>query len=91
MAEGKSFWFYLMVVLVGVVLGSVLGQVVGKLLPQGNMVHDLFVKGYDIGLSTDSPMDIDMAFMKIKLGLTLKLTLSSVVGFVLALFLMRKI
>ncbi len=90
MAEGKSFWFYFMVVIVGVVLGSVVGQVVGKLLPADNMIADLFVKGYSIG-SPDQPAAIDLAFMKIWLGASLKLTLSSVVGFIIALLIMKKI
>jgi len=89
MAEGKSFWFYFMVILVGIVLGSVLGQIVGKMLPSGNLVSDLFVKGYDVGI--DQPVLIDLAFMKLWIGLSLKLTLSSVVGFVAALLIMKKI
>ncbi len=90
MAEGKSFWFYFMVVIVGVVLGSVVGQVVGSLLPAGNMITRLFVDGYSIG-SPNAPAAIDLVFMKVWLGVSLKLTLSSVVGFIIALLIMKKI
>ena len=91
MAEGKSFWFYFMVVIVGVVLGSVVGQVVGKLLPAENMITHLFVNGYNIGSPDNMPAAIDLAFMKIWVGVSLKLTLSSVVGFIIALLIMKKI
>ena len=90
MAEGKSFWFYFMVVLVGIVLGSVIGHLVGKLLPSDNIIADLFVRGYPIG-TNESPVPIDLGFMKLWFGLSLNLSLSSVVGFVAALLIMKKV
>ena len=91
MAEGKSIWFYVIVMIVGAVIGAIIGEVLGNMIPSDSILQKYFVSGAWLGLDTERPLLINLGFMKIVFGLTFKLTLSSVIGILIAFFLMRKI
>lgn len=74
----------LLVVVLGTVIGTLLGQVVGLLLPAG-AAHDLFFKGITFGLK--EPLHLDLAAIQLVFGLTLSVNPLTVVGLLLALFL----
>ena len=91
MAEGKSgsIWFYIVILILGAVIGSVIGELVGQLGPTEGFFHDILVKGISPGMTP--PATIDLKFFTLTFGFTLKLTVSSVLGIVVAGLIMKKI
>jgi len=91
MAEGKSgsIWFYIVILIVGAVIGSVIGELIGQIGPTEGIIHDILVKGVNPGLNPASV--IDLKFFTLTFGFTLKLTLSSVLGIVIAGLILRKV
>ena len=84
----KLGWFgALMILLVGAVIGTLLGQVVGMLLP-GGAAHDLFFKGVSIGLK--EPLHLDLSVVQVVFGLTLSVNPLTLVGLLLAIYLVVK-
>ena len=45
MATRRRIGFVALVFFLGVILGSVVGEVIGLLLPEGNVMRELFVSG----------------------------------------------
>ena len=92
MAEGKakngSIWFYIVILIVGAVIGSVIGEVIGQIGPKEGIIHDILVKGVSTGLERS---DFGLSFFTLTFGFTLKLTLSSVLGVVIAGLILRKV
>jgi hypothetical protein len=84
----KLGWFgALMILLVGAVIGTLLGQVVGMLLP-GGAAHDLFFKGVSIGLK--EPLHLDLSVLQVIFGITLSVNPLTLVGLLLAIYLVVK-
>ena len=84
----KLGWFgAFMALLLGAVIGTLLGQVVGLLLPSG-AVHDLFFKGVSIGLK--EPLHLDLSVVQVVFGLTLSVNPLTLVGLLLAIYLVVK-
>ena len=84
----KLGWFgALVVLLVGAVIGTLLGQVVGLLLP-GGAAHDLFFKGVSIGLK--EPLHLDLSVLQVIFGITLSVNPLTLVGLLLAIYLVVK-
>ena len=75
-----------LVFFLGVVLGSVVGEVIGLLLPEGEVLRDLFVKGREFQVG---PVFIDMIVFTFSVGFSLKVNLVSVLGIVIVAFLLR--
>lgn len=90
MAEGKSsIGFYIIVLLIGAVIGSILGEVIGAVIPkEPEIIHNIFVTGISYGIG---PIPIDLKFFTFTIGFSLKLTLSSVIGIVIAAIIMKKV
>lgn len=73
----KNPWILLILLVIGGLIGSLLGVAFGDVLPILN-------KGFQpIGLA---PTTINLLVINITLGVLLKLNVSSIVGFLLALF-----
>jgi uncharacterized membrane protein (UPF0182 family) len=90
MSETKgSLGFYIIVLIVGAVIGTVLGEVIGSLIPKEGIIHDFFVTGATLGIT--KPLEVDLKFFTFTIGLTVKLTISSVIGILLAAAIMRKV
>ncbi|MGC8722310.1 MAG: DUF4321 domain-containing protein [Acidobacteriota bacterium] len=84
----KLGWFgALMILLVGAVIGTLLGQVVGMLLP-GGAAHNLFFKGVSIGLK--EPLHLDLSVLQVIFGITLSVNPLTLVGLLLAIYLVVK-
>ena len=77
-----------LVLLFGGVIGSFLGELAGSLLSPG-WLQNLLTKGPTVGLT--SPATLDLRFLSISLGLTLKVNLVAVLGLILAAFALRKL
>jgi hypothetical protein len=75
-----------LVFFLGVVLGSVVGEVIGLLLPEGNVIRELFVSGKEFRVG---PAHLDMIVFTFTIGFTLKVNLVSVLGIIVVAFMMR--
>lgn len=84
----KVGWFgALLILLLGAVIGTLLGQIVGLLLPTGP-VHDLFFKGVSIGLK--EPLHLDLSVLQVVFGIGLSVNPLTLVGLLLALYLVMR-
>lgn len=74
----------IMVIFMGIVLGSYLGE----LTLQVSFLRFLSY-GKELGLT--DPVVLDLGFLKVTFGFMCKLNLASILGFVLALFIVKKV
>lgn len=72
--KGKNGWTLLILMLVGIVIGGLLGS----LLPSSFLNY-----GQTFGLA--SPVVLDLGIIVLTFGLTIKITVSSILGVILAL------
>ena len=75
-----------LVFFLGVILGSVVGEVIGLLLPEGNVLRELFVSGKEFRVG---PAHLDMVVFSFTIGFTLKVNLVSVLGIIIVAFMLR--
>ncbi len=77
---GKNSWTCLLLILAGIVLGGFLG----------NMAPDSFLNfGQTFGLS--SPVILDLGILSITFAFTIRITIASILGIIVALFVYRVI
>ena len=88
MAAPRSVGLILVVVVAGLAVGSLLGELLGSLLPAGR-VQDLIARGPTIGLTP--PATLDLRFLALTLGLSLKINLVGVIGIVIAALTLRRL
>jgi hypothetical protein len=86
--QSGSVLFYIVILIVGALIGSVIGEVLGTYVKEGP-VYNFFVKGIEFGLT--QPVTLDLKIFSFTLGFTIKLNLASVIGFVIAALLLKKI
>ena len=70
----------------GVVLGSVVGELIGLLLPDGNVIRELFVSGKEFRAG---PAHLDLIVFTFTIGFSPKVNLISVLGIIVVAFLLR--
>jgi uncharacterized protein DUF4321 len=87
-ATGRGVGLVLLVIVAGLVVGSLLGELLGGLLPAGR-AQDLIAKGPVIGLTP--PANLDLRFLALTFGLSLKVNLVGIVGIVIAALTLRKL
>jgi hypothetical protein len=80
----KNFWVLLIMLLAGIVLGGFLGQ-----LAEGVSWLGWLNFGQSFGLN--SPLVVDFGVLVITFGLTIKITMASIIGIALALIIYRLI
>ena len=88
MAAQRGVGLVLLVVVAGLVVGSLLGELLGGLLPSG-WAQDLIAKGPTIGLNP--PATLDLRFLALTFGLSLKVNLVGVIGIVIAALTLRRL
>ena len=82
--RSKNFWILLILLLAGIVLGGFLGN-----LAQGISWLSWLNYGQSFGLN--SPLVLDFGVLVITFGLTIKITMASIIGVALALIIYRVI
>jgi len=87
-AAQRGVALILVVVVAGLVVGSLLGELLGSLLPAG-WGQNLLTQGPTIGLNP--PVTLDLRFLAITLGVTLKVNLVGVAGIVIAALTLRRL
>ena len=80
----KNFWILLIMLLAGFVLGGFMGQ-----LAEGISWLSWLHYGQSFGL--DSPLVIDFGILVITFGLSIQITMASIIGLAVALIIYRLI
>ena len=80
--RNKNFWILLIMLLTGIVLGGFMGQ-----LAEGVSWLSWLNFGQSFGLN--DPLVLDLGVLIITFGLSIKITLASLIGVVLALIVYR--
>lgn len=86
MAAKRRLGLIALVFFLGVIVGSVVGELIGLLLPEGNVMRELFVSGASFSIG---PFDVDLIVLAFTFGFTLKVNLISVLGIVVVALLLR--
>lgn len=80
----KNFWILLIMLLAGIVLGGFMGQL-------ANGISWLSWLNFGQSFGLDSPLVINFGILVITLGLTIKITVASIIGIAIALIIYRMI
>ena len=80
----KNFWILLIMLLAGIVLGGFMGQL-------ANGISWLSWLNFGQSFGLDSPLGINFDVLVINLGLTIKITMASIIGIAIALIIYRMI
>lgn len=86
MAAKRRIGLVVLVFFLGVIVGSVVGELIGLLLPEGNVMRELFVSGKEFKVG---PLNLDLIVFTLTFGFSLKVNLISVLGIVLVALLLR--
>lgn len=86
MAAKRRVGLIALVFFLGVIVGSVAGEVIGLLLPEGNVMRELFVSGKVLEVK---PFELDLLVFTLTFGFSLKVNLISVLGIVFVALLLR--
>ena len=78
----KNFWILLIMLLAGIVLGGFMGQ-----MAEGIPWRGWLNFGQSFGL--DSPLVVNFGILVITFGLTIKITMASIIGVAIALIIYR--
>ncbi len=84
----KSGWALGILIALGGLLGGVLSAVLRALAPAGP-IQTLFVES--VSLAVDPPLTLDIAFIKITLGVLFKINLLTLLGVFLGLYLYKNL
>ena len=80
--RNKNFWILLIMLLTGIVLGGFMGQ-----LAEGVSCLSWLNFGQSFGL--DSPLVVNFGILVVTFGLTIKITMASIIGVAVALIIYR--
>ena len=80
----KNFWILLIMLLAGIVLGGFMVQL-------ANGISWLSWLNFGQSFGLDSPLVINFGILVITLGLTIKITMASIIGIAIALIIYRMI
>ena len=88
MAAHRGVGLMLLVAVTGLIVGSLLGELLASILPAW-LGQDLLAKGPTIGLNP--PSTLDLRFLALTFGFTIKVNLVGVVGIVIAALTLRRL
>jgi hypothetical protein len=77
-----------MFLLIGGLLGGILGEILRVIFPQGT-IQTLFATNFTPGINP--PWTIDLTLVKLTLGLSFKISLLSVLGMLLGVYLYKNV
>lgn len=86
MAAKRRIGLVTLIFFLGVIVGSVVGELIGLILPEGNVMRELFVSGKEFKVG---PLNLDLIVFTLTFGFSLKVNLISVLGIVLVALLLR--
>lgn len=80
----KNIWMLMFFLLSGLVIGGLLGEFASR-------VDSLWWLGYGQEFGLKTPVELDLNIVRLTFGLWFKISVSSIIGMVLALLLYKKI
>lgn len=80
----KNIWIFLVFILSGLVVGGLLGELATK-------IDWLWWLSYSKSFGLENPITLDLSVMQITFALMFKISISSIIGMVLAVFIYKKI
>ncbi len=80
----KNIWVLLIFILSGLVVGGLLGEIAGS-------VDWLWWLSYGQSFGISTPVTLDLSVVIVTFALTFKISISSIIGMILAIVIYRKI
>jgi len=80
----NNIWVLLIFLLSGIVIGGLLGEIAGG-------VEGLWWLNYGSEFGLTNPVTLDLAVVKLTFGLLFNITISSIIGMLIALLVYRKL
>ena len=80
----KNIWILLIFILSGLVVGGLLGELASR-------VYWLWWLSYSQSFGLNTPITLDLSIMQITFALMFKISISSIIGLILAVFIYKKI
>ncbi len=80
----------LLVLVMLIVFGTLIGNVVADISRNSQYFYWL-AYGRQFGISTDSPLFLELGMISLKFGLMLNLTISSIIGIIVSVIVYRRI
>lgn len=80
----KNIWILLIFILSGLVVGGLLGELAAR-------VDKLWWLSYGQSFGLENPIVLDLNIVKITFALMFKISISSIIGLILAIFIYKKI
>ena len=81
--KDRSFWILLVFILSGLVIGGLLGEL-------SKNIDWLWWLGYGQEFGLTSPLVLDLSVIKLSFSFTVKISIASIIGMILAIFIYRK-
>jgi len=82
--KSKDFWILLIFILSGIVVGGLLGELASN-------INGLWWLNYGQTFGLDRPLTLDLSVVAITFGLNFKISIASIVGMALAIFIYKKV
>ena len=83
-AREKNFWILLIFLLSGLVIGGLIGEL-------ANRFGGLWWLGYGKEFGIMSPLTLDLSILTLTFAFTIKISIASIVGIMIAVLIYRKI
>lgn len=80
----KNIWLLLVFILSGLVIGGLLGEL-------SKNVDWLWWLSYGDEFGLTTPVTLDLSVLKIQFGLTVKISIASIIGMAMAIFIYRRV
>ena len=82
--KDKNIWLLLVFILSGLVIGGLLGQL-------SKNIDWLWWLSYGDEFGLTSPITLDLSVLKIQFGFTIKISIASIIGMAIAIFIYRRV
>ena len=83
LSKEKGVWVFIIFLLAGLVIGGLLGE-----LSKG--ISWLWWLGYGQEFGLTEPLTLDLNVLRITFGLTIKISIASIIGMVIAIFIYKR-
>jgi len=83
--KSSDLWRLIIFIIIGIVAGSVLSE-----LARGAQYFEWLSFGKEFGISTDSPLFVDIGLLRFKLAIMFNITVGGILGIIFAIFTYNK-
>ncbi len=80
----KNIWILILFILCGIVVGGLIGELASR-------VDFLWWLSYGQSFGISQPVELNLSVITLSFGFTFKITISSIIGMILAIFIYRKV